>query len=159
MWRPDASQLHGVPYEVAERYGKPHMGAFYTADNVNRYKREDGALCCVCGRRAVNVHHWPPKGDGGRGRIFNLRTKMGIFVLKPTLFAVCEECHRRFEGMVDGAPELSWDWEWCSDEDAMDWWDGLTLSRMGFQPHSSNLYVKGFWVLSENGVTVRRVQP
>ena len=143
---PDARQLKGLSYPVASLYGMPHLGAHYTADDVNRYEVEDGAFCALCGRPYPNAHHEPPKG---KGRNFLLSTPMGRFVLKPALIALCGSgttgCHGdRHNG------KLGIRWEWDSDENAGKWWDGYWLSRF-YTPHDSRLFELGRYVFEKEG--------
>ena len=134
----------GVSYEVAECYGKPHIGAFYSGSGVKSHKREEGAICAVCGRPATNAHHNPQLS---KGDIFLLITKWGRFALKPALIAVCGSgttgCHNGFHG---GA-RFKARWVWDSDEYAEMWWEGEFLKRM--RPHSKELYLYGKWVIED----------
>lgn len=142
-YAPPASTLCGTPLEIASSFGMPHVGARYTADNVNRYRLEDGARCAVCGRPATNAHHEPPKGSGGKHRQFTMWTPWGRFILKPALIALCGSgttgCHgMRHEGRV------SFTWEWYDEKDAERWWSGELLSH-GYSPHDPMLNELGYW--------------
>ncbi len=137
---PSMDQLCGLSLEVAERYGKPHVGAFYAGSGVKTHKRRGDARCAVCGRPVGSVHHEPPLS---RGHVFLLRTKWGQFVLKPSLFALCGSgttgCHNDFHGGARFKPY----WVWRSDEFAEMWWDGTLLKTI--HPHSPELYEYGYW--------------
>ena len=137
---PTREQLCGLSREVAERYGKPHVGAFYATSGVKSHKKEPDAYCAICGKRVSSVHHEPPLS---RGHIFLLKTPVGRFVLKPSLFALCGSgttgCHNDFHGGSRFKPY----WEWYSDEYAEQWWSGELLKK--FAPHSPLLYNYGYW--------------
>lgn len=133
----DASLLNGWSYEKASCFGMPHFMARYTSGDVRSYERDADARCMVCGRPATETHHEP------NGRLyFTLRTKRGIFVLKPALIALCRECHdlRTKNG-------LSIRWSWNSEVDESMWWDGYLLSH-GYRPHDGRLLDFGRWVIS-----------
>ena len=142
---PPASVLMGVPYGTASKFGMPHVGASYARDNVDTNALDEGAVCAVCGMRATNSHHEPPRGMGGRHRQFTLHSPWGRFVLKPALIALCGSgttgCHgNRHEGLWRA------EWRWDSDEDAEAWWSGRLLSH-GYEPHSPKLYDHGSWAI------------
>ena len=141
---PGAEKLCGLPYDVAECYGKPHIMAFYSGGSVYTHKRERDAVCAICRQRVGSVHHNPPLS---KGRMFLLRTKWGQFALKPALFALCGTgttgCHNGFHG---GARYKA-TWEWDSDEYAEMWWEGELLKE--YQPHSRELYQFGCWVIHD----------
>lgn len=140
MFRPQANQLSGLSYRVAELYGKPHIQAHYKNANVKSNTLDEDACCVICGARATNSHHTPPLS---KGRTFLLRTYWGQFILKPALFAVCGSgttgCHNDFHGGARYRPE----WVWYEDEYAEMWWDGTFLRRHA--PHGDWLYNYGFW--------------
>ena len=53
---PERSQLRGLSVQVAELYGKPHIGAHYEGKGVKTHKRNEGALCPICFSHAQSVH-------------------------------------------------------------------------------------------------------
>lgn len=141
---PESALLRGLPYERAQLYGMPNIGAKYLRDDVDSQMLLPGAVCAVCGRKAVNSHHEPPKSNG---RSFLLRSRWGLFVLKPALIALCGSgttgCHGRRH-------ERRWSvrWEWDADGNAEKWWDGWWLSH-GFAPNSRKLFELGRYVFSD----------
>ena len=153
---PHSRLLHGVPYPVAECYGKPHYLCDYTVKRFNGWDKADrqravnssqmfhGARCMVCGRPATNAHHWPPKGTAPT-------FDKGGIVLRPALFAVCGSgttgCHNGFHG----AARYRALWRWDTDYLAKEWWEGDLLMEVG--EHSNELYGLGCWELYdiENG--------
>lgn len=144
---PSSSQLRGVPYEVAELYGKPHLGARYRSSSVKSNRLEEGAVCQVCGAKATNSHHIAPLGMGGGGRVFPLQTPMGLHMLKPSLMAVCgfgnaSGCHGRIH-----QGEVNVRWVWDSDEFAERWWNGDFLRHMW--PHGVWLWEYGCYEISD----------
>lgn len=143
-YTPPARRLGGLSVEMAERYGKPHIGAFYAGDSVRSNVLEEGAVCACCGRPATNSHHCPPLS---RGRYFSLRLPSGTWCLRPSLIAVCGSgttgCHNGFHG---GA-RFTADWVWESDAAAYRWWDGTLLADFG--PHSPTLYRFGHWEIKD----------
>ena len=132
-----SSLLHGVPYNVAECYGKPHFLCEYTGSGVNGTRLFDGARCMTCGRMATNAHHWPPK------RTASTFTRNDGITLRPALFAVCGHgttgCH---DGWHGGARFRAL-WLWDSDEYARRWWESNWPDEIGH--HSSELYLYGCW--------------
>lgn len=139
-FQPSSAQLGGLSYQKAELYGKPHVNAHYEGKHVKSHKRDEDAPCLVCRKMARSVHHVPPLSVGHK---FVLRTPLGEFHLKPSLFALCGSgttgCHNDFHGGARFEPE----WVWNSDKDAEAWWSGEILSRI--KPHSPMLYAFGFW--------------
>lgn len=142
-FRPSRQQLRAFPYEVAECFGKPHIGAYYSGSSAKSHKAAPDARCAICGRRVDNVHHCPPLSKGHQ---FPLVTPEGTFKLRPSLFALCGSgttgCHNGFHG---GA-RFKAEWIWHSDKFAEKWWNGWFLSH-GLYPHSSRLYEFGHWVI------------
>ena len=138
---PPSRQLQGLSLPVAECYGKPHVGAWYTRDDVDSYAHSGD--CPFCGRPSTNAHHCPPKG---KSRSFLLLTEKGRHVLKPALFGLCGSgttgCHGKIHGKL-----LSIRWEWGSPAAAEAWWSGEILAH--HEPHSPELYMFGWWVLSD----------
>lgn len=134
---PESRLLRGVPYHVAECYGKPHFLASYTGPTVNGTKLAEGAVCMCCGKPATNAHHWPPKGSCPT---FTLRGRK----LRPALLAVCGSgttgCH---DGWHGGARFRAL-WKWDSDDSAREWWEG---DFCGLGPHDPMLYRFGCWEL------------
>lgn len=147
---PDMWQLRGLPYDVAERYGKPCVGAHYRGHGARSNALDEGARCACCGRPATNSHHCPPL-HFGQG--FLLATPRGSWLLRPALIALCGSgttgCHDGFHG---GARYRA-TWEWRSDEFARMWWDGELLSRVA--PHSPALYAWGLWRFEDRRTGVR----
>ncbi len=143
-FRPTMTQLQGLPYEIAECYGKPHIGCYYASDSVKSHKRKDGVHCLCCGMPATNAHHNPPLS---RGHSFSLVTSKEIYVLKPALFALCGSgttgCHNGFHGGARYKAE----WIWLSDEYAEMWWNGELLDTCA--PHSKELYCFGYWRITD----------
>jgi len=143
-WTPTRAQLGGLSLDVAECYGKPHIGAHYTNSHVKSHKPDWDAVCAVCRRRIGSVHHIPPLS---KGHTFTMKTPVGQFVLRPSLFALCGNgtmgCHNGFHG---GALYKA-RWKWDSDEYARMWWEGEFLRRM--RPHSRELYRYGCWVIED----------
>lgn len=117
-------QLRGLSYPVAELYGKPSIGAHYTAFDLNRHKLDQMAPCTICGRMADNAHHWPPKSK----RAFTLMTPVGQFVLLPPLFAVCGSgttgCHGDWHRRL-----IDVEWVWDEERFRDAWWDGTLLKK------------------------------
>lgn len=141
---PTMDQLCGLPREIAECYGKPHIMAHYASGGVKSHKPDEGAVCAVCRQRVGSVHHNPPLS---RGRVFVLRSEWGQFVLKPSLIALCGSgttgCHNGFHG---GARYRAY-WIWDSDEYAEKWWSGEFLKDMS--PHDPALYRFGKWLIHD----------
>ena len=133
---PPKSLLHGVPYPVAECYGKPHILCGYVGKGVNNTELADGATCACCGRPASNAHHWPPKRTSP---VFHLH---GI-ALRPALIAVCGTgttgCHNGWHG----GNRFKALWRWDCDELAEEWWEGPMIC--GLEPHDPMLYRFGCW--------------
>lgn len=151
----EARTLHGVPANIAECYGKPHIMARWTGSGMKAYEHMDG-LCPLCHRSMVtNTHHQPDR------HIFNLRTGMGIFVLRPALFGLCGSGTTGCHGLIE-ANLMKVEWVWDSDDYREQWWSGYTLSHSaenGIVPHSRLLYLQGCWRFTMDGheVEVRDV--
>lgn len=145
---PDSHVLAGLPLEVAELFGKPHVGCRYKGSSVDSHTLIDQAKCCVCGKPATNCHHVPQKGMGGRNRQFTLSSEWGTFVLSPALLAVCGSgttgCHNGFHGGARYTPKWVWDMPGADEE----WWSGWLLSH-GFPPHSERLFMLGHWEIQD----------
>lgn len=141
-----ASQLRGLPYERAELFGKPSIGAEYTGGA--RYERTQ-PRCAVCGRPATNVHHLA--GRGG----FDLDTPRGSWRLRSPLIALCGSgttgCHDGFHG---GA-WLTIRWAWDDESSKAAWWDGRLLEALA--PHDPRLYAFGCWLVEVKGEQKPRV--
>ena len=129
-----ADVLSGWTLRDASCCGMPHHGAYYTADDIRRYRMEDGARCLVCGKPAKHVHHEPEKRLS-----FTMRTKWGWFVLKPALIALCPDCHR-----LRSNKRIWIDWVWNDGEHEERWFDGHLLAH-GYLAHSKRLYELGKW--------------
>lgn len=140
-----ASQLHGLDYRTAELMGKPHIGAFFARDDAKSNRLCEDARCVVCGRGAANSHHVVPLS---KLRSWDLKTPLGIFVLKSPLFAVCGSgttgCHDGFHG---GARYRA-AWVWDTEKDMDDWWSGWTLAH-GFTCNDERLFRQGRYVISD----------
>lgn len=122
-------------------YGMPHIGAWYQSDNVNSHKLVPGASCSVCGHRATQAHHCPPKSTA---RSILLMSEWGRFVLKPALIAVCAKCHTAIH-----RHEIIPTWEWDDEELVEQWASGYLLSH-GYPAHSVKLNELGHWVFKRN---------
>lgn len=136
-------QLRGLSAEVAELYGKPHLGAIYTGSSATRYQATV-YRCIYCKHRlATNVHHVAPRS---KGHTFKLVTPEATWELRSALFALCGSgtmcCHGRFH---TGWIKARWKWDSQEAEDA--WWSGELLSK--YEPHSPELYNYGGWVLED----------
>lgn len=144
---PHSKILHGVPYAVAECYGKPHLGARYRIEEfawdrkaalraAHSHELLEDATCICCGRMATNAHHYPPLGTASTFRHKNR-------LLRPSLFAVCGSgttgCHNGWHG----AARFRALWRWDSDQYAQEWWEGEMLPEVG--EHSTELFLYGRW--------------
>ena len=138
--------LSGLSRETAERFGKPHVSAFYAASSVSSNRLAEGASCAICDRPATNSHHEPPRSKGA----FALPTPKGVFVLKPALIALCGSGTTGCHGAVhSGIFRIRWVWD--SEEAERAWWDGSILSKSA--PHDPALYGFGHWeILGPQGV-------
>lgn len=143
-YTPPRELLRGMSLQHAELYGKPHIGAEYMGESVKSHRTWQGSVCAVCGRPATNVHHVSPLS---RGRTFRLETQVGVWELKPALFALCGTgttgCHNGFHG---GA-RFKAEWVWDNDRDAHEWWRGELLLMM--RPHDPMLYLYGWWEIAD----------
>lgn len=150
MELPTMAQLRGLPYEYAECYGKPHIGAHYEGAKMGGNRLNDGARCAVCMRPATNSHHQPPRSKG----VFLFQGSNGLVMsLRPALVALCgmgnvSGCHGRAHHH-----DLCITWEWDSDEARQAWWSGELLTR--YEPHSPELYRYGCWCFEQDGKAVR----
>lgn len=140
----DSKILRGFSIEDAQSYGMPHIGAHYWKDNVNSYHRDDNT-CCICGRKATNVHHHPQKG---KATSFTLSTEYGIFVLKPALFALCGSGTTGCHGLIHNK-KVSIQWKWDSKAYQELWFSGYLLSH-GIIPHSPKLFEYGCWLIGDD---------
>lgn len=137
---PDRLLLRGLSVDVAECYGKPHIGAWYVShnDNINSYRFDHDSMCPICRGRATNVHHCPQKSKG----LFVLHGH----ILKPSLFALCGSgttgCHGKMHQRLI-VPK----WHWYSDDYAESWWNGEMLEFI--EPHSRELFEYGGWVFEK----------
>lgn len=154
---PSRDQLHGLAHSIAECFGKPHWQARYlsespTKPSVDRYVLDEDATCIVCGKRATNAHHCPPKGIM---RIFPLGTERGLWLLRPALLAVCGSGTTGCHGAIhSGYLKIEWAWDHEGFEDA--WWEGSLLDAT--TPSSPDLYECGFWRISRDGKVIREVR-
>ena len=151
----ESNILRGLPLETAERYGKPHIGAFYYNANVKSHALADDYVpCACCGKPATNVHHDPPLRYGHSFKFWN--AAMGCHQqLRPALLALCGSgttgCHNGFHG---GA-RYSLRWVWDYPEAEARWWGGDLLTIL--EPHSVGLYQFGHWEIEDRatGRTIR----
>lgn len=136
MYVPERNKLQGLSLEVAECYGKPHIGAWYVAknDNINSYRFDHSASCPICGKPVTNAHHCPPKR---KGLLF-----LNGHTLKPSLIALCGSGTTGCHGMLHNG-KIKINWKWFNDEYARMWWDGELLEK--YEPHSEELYQFGEW--------------
>ena len=143
---PPRRQLRGLSVDVAELYGKPHLGACYrgTGANAKAYRVLDGARCAICRWPATNAHHVPPLS---KGRGFLLSTPRGEWLLRPSLFALCGSgttgCHDGFHGGARFFPR----WVWRDDRCARAWWGGDILSELA--PHDPGIFAYGHWLVED----------
>lgn len=137
----ECDRYKGRSKAECERYGKPSIGAHYTADDVHRYRR-DAELCFICGQPATDVHHWPAIGKSAHGE-WTLETPNGWHVMKPSLFALCRKCHSRFH-----ANYLTADWVWDTEQAEIDYWNGTITNQRRYMPGSKALYELGHWEFS-----------
>lgn len=134
-------------------YGMPNIGCHYTRDDVTATAPDDTwVACAACGRTATQCHHEPPRSKSGAidpetGRKKNgallLKTAMGQFVLKPSLIALCAECHARRHA---GGMSIAWRFD---DEEDEDRWVCGDLLAHGIRPHDPILYLYGRWVFKD----------
>lgn len=144
----DARTLHGFSIEDAQCYGMPHIGAHYRREDVNAYSRDED-LCVICGRKATNVHHHPPKGNA---RSFTLETKHGKFILLPALITLCGSGTTGCHGLVHQKKiDIRWEWDHPSYEEK--WFSGYMLSH-GVIPHAQRLYKYGRWIIGDGTTEV-----
>lgn len=132
MYIPERNKLQGLSLEVAECFGKPNIDARYLSDNVNSYSHSGN--CFVCGKRATNAHHCPPKRKG--------LLVLNGHILKPSLIALCGSGTAGCHGMVHNG-KIKINWKWFNDEYARIWWEGEMLEK--YEPHSEELYQFGEW--------------
>lgn len=141
--RLDQSQLMGLSRTAAELMGKPHLGAHYSGSGVNTHRKDEGALCAVCGQIATDAHHVVPKG---KAQGFTVNTPIGRFVVQTPLFALCRRCHAMFH-----EKKLAVEWCWSDEAYEDEWWSGHTLAHI-CRPHDSFLFQEGYYLLrSEEG--------
>ena len=152
---PPMSALNGLPVDVAQRFGMPHWGCRYKGPTGDAHELT-GWRCAWCGTHASNCHHEPPKGMGGRNRVFHLKTPMGVFVLRPALIALCGTGTTGCHGMAHSRL-LRIRWMWGRSEYAEKWWSGHYLSH-GIVPHDERLYELGFWVVEDSKGETRFLQ-
>lgn len=150
----ETHQLHGMAYLLAECYGKPHWQASYTSASptkasVDRYGLDEDACCIVCGQRATNAHHTPPKGIM---RVFPLETERGTYKMRPALLAVCGSGTTGCHGDIHkGLLKVEWAWDDPGFLDA--WWDGLLSEGAS---HDPGLYACGCWRITDRDGNVVR---
>lgn len=151
----DRAILKGLPLNVAERYGKPHIGAHYRNNGVKSHVLDDDYVpCAVCGKPATNVHHDPPLRFGHEFPLWSEGGRRWIY-LHPALFALCGSgttgCHNGFHGGARYVPEWVWDYPDAQEE----WWSGKLLEIL--EPHSEGLYQFGHWEIhdKQTGMVIR----
>ena len=139
-----ARQLRGFPKDLAEKYGKPHIGAYYRTSSVKSHTMDGYQPCAVCGAPATNVHHDPPLRNGHG---FELESGGMLLKLRPALFALCGSgttgCHNGFHG--GGRFTARWVWDDLLGDEA--WWTGDLLEIL--EPHSPGLYRFGHWEIED----------
>lgn len=149
---PTREQLRGLSYEKASLYGMPHIGCKYrTRYEIASTAFEGRTRKCACCGRVGGVHsrhHEPPRANGH----YMLATGHGTFQLRPALIDLCGSgtmgCHGdRHNG------RLSIRWEWDSEENEKNWWNGYMLSLPGHEPHGKWLYAYGHYVFDHDGKT------
>lgn len=144
-YTPPREMLRGLSLDVAELYGKPHIGAFFRTQSPKSHKLEEGARCPICGRPATNAHHVVPLSKGDR---FRFDTGKYMTILRSPLFALCGSgttgCHNDFHG---GA-RFHAHWKWLNDFYAKAWWDGRLLQDYG--AHSRELFKFGRWEIEDS---------
>lgn len=148
-------RLAGHTMDVAERYGKPHVGAYYKSASVKSHTLADDYVpCACCGMPATNVHHDPPLRYGHEFPFWSDARRDWIY-LKPALFALCGSgttgCHDGFHGGARYTIKWVWDYEDAFD----DWWGGKLLEIL--EPHSPGLYQFGHWEIQDKktGMVIR----
>lgn len=138
---PPRKALCGLSVDVAELYGKPHIGAFYVGRSADSNRLEDDARCAICVARATNAHHLVPRS---KGRTFELAGH----VLRSPLFALCGSgttgCHDGFHG---GA-RFKARWVWMAPVAAEAWWSGDLL--IDLDPHDPALFELGCYRVSDS---------
>lgn len=147
-FRPTMAQLRGLPYEYAECFGKPHVGASYAHQAMGANMLDQGARCAWCGRPATNSHHVPPRS---KGSFLFVGTNGYTTTLLPALVALCgmgnvSGCHA-----MAHRHSLAVRWVWETEQAAHMWWSG-ELFATGIAPHSPALYELGHWELSHEAV-------
>lgn len=133
-YTPPRELLRGLSVDVAECYGKPHIGAYYDNSSINSHKMTGVHSCPCCGAPATNVHHCPPKSKG--------KFILHGHVLRPALFALCGSGTTGCHGEVHKKLIIP-EWHWFSDEYAEQWWSGKLLET--YKPNSNDLYEFGAW--------------
>jgi len=130
--------------DAVSLYASPNFSARYTADSISSTRWEgDYPKCAVCGKSngLFAVHHEPPRSKGS----LLLRTKMGQFVVKPTLLLLCEQCHGdRHDG------RLGFRWEWKSDGDRERFLSGRLFAD-GYSEHDPRFGEHGRLMAARNG--------
>lgn len=128
---PHAYQLQGLPYEIAELYGKPNVNARYLRDDSDCHSYWGD--CSACEQLSQGVVQLPIREWG---RNFLLMTPAGRYVLKPSLMAMCD-----LHGLDFQTSKIRW--RWYDSEYARLWWNGEILKHI--EPHSPRLYSFGEW--------------
>jgi len=143
IYRPD---IHD-DIAAVNMYACPNLGAEYTRDDIAAtHWTGDYPECQVCGctHGFHAVHHEPPRSEGS----LLLMTKMGRFVVKPTLVTLCWECH----GDRHDRGELKFRWEWDSKEEEDMFLSGLFFYKLGFHEHDERFWSHGRLVVSSHGM-------
>lgn len=126
-------------------YACPNINAEYTADRIDAYRwTGDYPQCAVCGksRRIDGVHHEPPRSKGS----LLLQTRLGGYVVKPTLMTLCVECHKDRHDRA----ELSFAWEFDSPEDELAFLTG-EFFKEGWREHDERFWGLGRLAVSHRG--------
>lgn len=131
--------LRGLSIDKARCYGMPHFMAYYASKSVASNRLEYNARCIVCGRRATNSHHHPPRGTAAKFTLYGQE-------LKPALLAVCGSGTTGCHGLIhSGKVKIRWTWD--SHEAEKAWFSGRYFAE-GVNPHDEILYKLGHWEVS-----------
>lgn len=139
----ESKKLRGLSVVKADLYGKPHLGARYTAKTgVTDYVRESD-YCVICGKPASNVHHVPNRGA-------HIIEKDGeAALMRPPLFALCGSGTTGCHGKVHNH-EISITWKWDDHEDRERWLNG----ELDYPSNDPRLFERGCWQVITERETV-----